>query len=314
MTPRVSVVMAVYNGERCLRSAIASILDQSYHDFEFIMIDDGSNDDSYAIICDCAGRDSRLVPSRNEDNIGLTASLNKGLDMAQGEFFARQDADDISLRDRLSDQVEFLDSHPDVCLVGAATGLIDEDGNFLGNRPGLKGADDPRQELLRRNYLAHGSIMARRQMIVDVGGYRNAFYYAQDYDLWLRLSERCGVHKLARVLYWRRATPIGLSGVRSVQQAKFRSLARQLAAERREHGKETTPVDIEAANISGEKPSANLESSLGHLGYAREMISVGRFWPAIYYYILSIVVYPLNPAPWQWLVSASARRIKGLYR
>jgi hypothetical protein len=314
MTPRVTVVMAVYNGQRHLRPAIESILGQSYTDFEFIAIDDGSEDDSYKIIRDLGRQDGRLVPVKNEINIGLTASLNKGLDLAQGEYFARQDADDISLQDRLAVEVEFLDDRPDVCLVGAATGLIDEGGRFLGRRRGLNIAGVSRRALLQHNFLAHGTIMARRQMIVGVGGYREAFRYAQDYDLWLRMSELCGVHLLEQILYWRRATLSGLSGVRSVQQAKFRALARQLAAERREYGKEITGLSVEGAEIASQSPSAGRAASLGYLGYAREMLSVRQRRRAFYYLVLSIIRHPLNPAPWQWLAGAAARRIRDLVR
>lgn len=310
MMPRVSVVMAAYNGERHLQRAVESILGQDFDDFEFIVVDDGSVDGTYGIMSDYARRDGRLIAVQNDTNIGLTASLNKGLAMSQGEYFARQDADDISLSDRLARQVAFLDAHPEVCVVGTATGLLDDAGQFLGRTQALGQPNDLNKEILQRNFLAHGSIMARRQAIIQAGAYREAFRYAQDYDLWLRMSEFCHLGWLGDVLYWRRATPNGISANRSIQQARFRSLARLAAAERRECGSERTPVEIVAADIAAQEPSGALERSLGYLGYARALFSVGRAWSGVRYFVLSVVAYPANSAPWRWLIGAVGRRIK----
>ena len=104
--------MSVFNGASYLGEAIDSILDQSFKDFEFIVIDDGSQDNTWEVLSDYAGKDSRLVLHRNKNNLGLTKSLNKGLNLARGEYIARMDADDISLSGRLEAQVNFLDTHP----------------------------------------------------------------------------------------------------------------------------------------------------------------------------------------------------------
>ena len=110
--------MSVYNGERYLRPAVESILNQSYPDFEFIVIDDGSADNSRNILAEYAVQDSRLRIIPNETNLGLTRSLNKAIGLAHGRYLGRQDADDISLPQRLERQVAFLNAHPEVGLVG----------------------------------------------------------------------------------------------------------------------------------------------------------------------------------------------------
>jgi glycosyltransferase involved in cell wall biosynthesis len=129
--PRISVVMSVYNGEKYLRQAIESILQQTYTDFEFIIIDDGSTDSSREIIQSYDDKRIRLVI--NEQNIGLTKSLNKGIRLAKGEFIARMDADDISLPQRFEKQVAYLDSHPEVGVLGTYANIIDHRGKIINN-------------------------------------------------------------------------------------------------------------------------------------------------------------------------------------
>ena len=125
-SPRVSVVMSVYNGERYLAEAIDSILGQSMSDLEFIVIDDGSTDGTPRILEKYTARDERVWVVRNERNLGLTRSLNRCLSLARGEYFARQDADDISLPERLALQVQLLDANPHVGAIGTGSrGLIE---------------------------------------------------------------------------------------------------------------------------------------------------------------------------------------------
>ncbi len=129
--PRVSVLMSVYNGERFLRDSVESILGQTFTDFEFLILDDGSTDSTCEILEEYANKDARIVLVRNDRNLGLTRSLNKGLRLVRGEYLARQDADDISLPKRLEMQVKFLDAHPEVGVVGSALEIIDENGNTI---------------------------------------------------------------------------------------------------------------------------------------------------------------------------------------
>ena len=132
--PAISVLMSVYNGGRYLADSIRSILDQSFGDFEFLIVDDASSDGSLEIIEEFACNDKRIVILRNECNLGLTRSLNLGLDRARGKYIARQDADDISLPKRLEKQWEFLEANHEIGVMGTAYYLINACGEIIGER------------------------------------------------------------------------------------------------------------------------------------------------------------------------------------
>ena len=198
---KVTVLMPVYNGSRYLRQAIESILGQTWSDFEFLIINDGSNDNSRDIILSFDDRRIRLVD--NPSNIGLTKSLNRGLQLARAEYIARQDADDISYPERLERQVKFLDEYPDVVLLGTRTRAIDESGkpqkeNLLRIPIGLLAI---RWYLMFQNAFIHSSVMFRRSIICEkLGGYDESFAKAQDYELWSRIARSYAVENLSDVL------------------------------------------------------------------------------------------------------------------
>ena len=127
--PKVTVLMSVYNGEKYLQEAIDSILEQTFKDFEFLIINDGSTDKTGEILE--SYHDLRIKIINNEKNIGLTKSLNKGLKLARGEYIARQDADDISMPERLEKEVEFLETHQDYAVVGAFAKIINKNSEIL---------------------------------------------------------------------------------------------------------------------------------------------------------------------------------------
>lgn len=187
-TPAVSVLMPVYNGAAYLRAAVQSILDQSFCDFEFIVLDDGSTDDSLRILQEYARQDSRirLISRRNR---GLTYTLNELIAEARGEFMARMDADDIALPDRFARQVEFLRAHPAALCVGGAFQIIDEAGRYLTTLYPPTSNEQIQDHLIHgRCAISHPAAMARLQPIRDLGGYQGDF--AEDLDLWLRLGEK----------------------------------------------------------------------------------------------------------------------------
>ena len=117
--PMVSVLMAVYNAEKYLTEAVESILVQTFADFEFLIIDDGSVDGSAAILEDYAESDERVKVIHNSENLGLTKSLNIGLKLTQGKFIARIDADDVAVPERFEKQITFMDDHPDIGVCGS---------------------------------------------------------------------------------------------------------------------------------------------------------------------------------------------------
>lgn len=186
-TPRVSVLMSVYNGEKHVRHAIDSILSQTFTDFEFIIVDDGSTDSTVTILDSYS--DARIVRRKNSQRMGLARSLNRGLALARGEFVARQDADDVSLLERLATQVAFLDREPSVILLGTAIQWIDESGQLM-NQIDCQPCTDAsiRWKMLLNNSFYHSSVMARRSVLVNNGlWYDVKLEYAQDYELWSRV-------------------------------------------------------------------------------------------------------------------------------
>lgn len=186
--PKVSVVMSIYNGEKYIDDSIGSILDQTFSDFEFIIIDDGSSDGSGKIIEKCAEADKRVVLLKNEANIGLTKSLNRGFKAARGQYVARQDADDISSPRRLALQVEYLESHRDVGVLGSAVSVIDAHGVETERRIPPLTNTAIRWKLLFHNSFYHSSVIFRRELLEKEGGYLDeSLIFSQDYDLWIRL-------------------------------------------------------------------------------------------------------------------------------
>lgn len=180
--------MAVYNGESHLQAALDSILRQSFRDFEFIIVDDASRDRTASVLDSC--KDQRVLRYRNDQNLGLTKSLNVGLRLASGDYIARMDADDVSHSDRLATQLAFLERHLDHVLVGTSYRLIDDAGKpFLTN---VKPMDDLELRWVShtRTALEHSSVMFRR--LGPHGApylYDETYRTAQDYEFWLRLMK-----------------------------------------------------------------------------------------------------------------------------
>jgi glycosyltransferase involved in cell wall biosynthesis len=192
MTPRVSVLMAVYNGEKYLPEAINSILTQSFTDFEYLIVDDGSTDHSLEIIE--SYQDPRIKIISNPHNIGLTRSLNKGLNLARGEYVARMDSDDISLPERLAKQVAYMDAHPDVGVCGTWAKDIDSRGFVTGLRETPVGKE-LEHDYWRPSPIIHPSAIIRRSHLNGLR-YHEQIRYAQDFDLWLRIRAK---HKLGNL-------------------------------------------------------------------------------------------------------------------
>lgn len=231
--PRISVVMPVHNGETYLPLAIESILRQTFTDFEFIILDDGSTDRSRAILDFYARSDGRVRPILCAHR-GITAILNDGLAAARGEFIARMDADDISLPERLATQLRFLDNQPEVVALGSALEVIDPDGDpiHIMRWPGDHEEID-RRLLLGQGGLPHPAALMRRRTLNDAGGYREQFVVAQDKDLWLRLAERGRLANLAEPLLRYRQHLRSISSLRQDEQRRAVARAVQDACQRR---------------------------------------------------------------------------------
>lgn len=187
--PVVSVALAVFNAQRYLSEAIDSILQQTFTDFELIIIDDGSTDKSLKILQRYALHDSRIRLFSRE-NRGIAKTRNEITRLAQGEFIAVMDADDVMMPDRLANQVEFLRQHPNVVCVGGAHDFIDEAGRVLFHlEEPTQDADIQRLALKGKTPINHPSAMIRRSALLQVGGYNETRATVADLDLFLRLGE-----------------------------------------------------------------------------------------------------------------------------
>jgi glycosyltransferase involved in cell wall biosynthesis len=183
--------MPVYNAEKYLREAVESILNQTFTDFEFLIIDDGSTDGSLAILQHYADRDARIrVFGRS--NLGIPRTLNELAERSRGEYIARMDADDISLPERLSRQMEYLHNHPDCVLVASPAQVIDPDGDpvciWFSSRTHEE-IDAHNLLGYRGTALCHPSVLMRREALLRVGGYDESYRLGEDLDLFLKMAE-----------------------------------------------------------------------------------------------------------------------------
>lgn len=215
--PKVTVLMSVYNDSKYLKESIDSILNQSFIDFEFLIFNDGSTDNSAKILDEYAARDGR-IKIFHQNNIGLTKTLNKGISIAKGIYIARMDSDDISLADRFKKEAEFLDKYPEIAVVACFTKVIDENGRETGeHRPGAS------HEAIKKlsffsGQLCHPAVMFRKTIIQQLGGYDEKFVYAQDCDLWFRVMKKNQVANIPEFLFLWRETSGGIGSCRHREQ------------------------------------------------------------------------------------------------
>lgn len=204
--PLISVIMAVYNGEKYLVESIESIINQTFQDFEFIIIEDGSNDDSLRIIKEYQNKDNRIRIIKNKENIGLPASLNRGLKIAKGKYIARQDADDISLSNRLEVQCNYMEDNPEIDILGSDNFYIDIEGNIFYERS-IDEFDVKHLLLSEKTLFPHGTAFIRRSVFDDVGFYNESFIYTQDREYWMRsYIKNKKIYRLSKFLYKYRVT------------------------------------------------------------------------------------------------------------
>ncbi len=240
-TPRVSVVMPVHNGARYLAQAVESILAQTFTDFEFVIVDDGSTDDTPELLRRYEAADGRIRVYRQE-KAGLPASLNHGCRRARGAYLARMDADDIAFPDRLARQVEFLDRHPRVAMVGSAVVRIDGAGREIKRNVCPTSHAEIVAALREYTPFTHPTVMLRAEALAALGGYREAYGPAEDHDLWVRLSERYELANLPDPLLYYRVYPGQVSFLQLEQQVLSVLGARAAARQRELTGTDRTPA------------------------------------------------------------------------
>lgn len=195
--PKVSVLMPVYNGGSYLAEAIRSILEQTFTDFELLVIDDGSKDESYKIAAEISDDRIRLI--RQDKNLGLVAALNLGLGLSRGKYIARMDADDISLPERLSRQVDFMDTNPDVGICGSWLQTFSDEKPVVWSLPLSHSKIHVR--LLFQSALFHPTVFIRKSTI-DAQSlcYSSDYPHAEDYELWSRSLAYCRLANIGEAL------------------------------------------------------------------------------------------------------------------
>ena len=251
MPPLVSVLMTVFNGERFLNATLASILGQTYRNIELLVIDDGSNDATWEMLSQVAAQDNRMQLLRHENNQGVPVAMNRLFKQANGTYVNRHDADDISHTERYTRQVAYLESHPEVGVIGTRVELIDAadqplDLSFFVTRLGNA---EIQAELLRTNCLCQGSVLFRRELLDRVGYYEEGNIGSEDYDLWLRMAEVTQFAVLDEILYQYRIHRQSLSHRRRHEQAFHSGRAVERALARRYNGAIASPQRASAAKL-----------------------------------------------------------------
>lgn len=247
--PQVSVVIPVWNGERYLKQAIESILAQDFSDLELIVIDDGSTDESANIAA--WYMHDRRVSVRRQANAGVVGARNAGLHASQAELVAFLDADDIAKPDRLSKQVAYMLSNPEVAVVGSYITCFSDTKGLIRTQQFPTGPSRVAQVLELGNPLAQPAVMLRKSMAMAVGGYRDAFKLgAEDYDLWLRLSEKHPLDNIPEPLTLYRIHPESLTS-RLGHEQTLAALVAACSHRRRIDGR-PDPLDIMRSPVSSD--------------------------------------------------------------
>ena len=226
MKPRVTVLMPAYNAGKYIEAAVESVLDQTFADFELLIVDDGSSDDTVPVIQGFADDRIRLI---RQEQGGVSAALNTGLQHARGEYICRFDADDICFPHRVARQVEFLDANPDYLLVGSDAEYISEDGEHLFN---FRCAGHTHEEILDKLYrfcpFIHSAVMYRKEPILQAGGYSLLAHNFEDYLLWVRLVALGRCHNLDEALIRVRINPASATIDEKWRGRRFNHLKQQI--------------------------------------------------------------------------------------
>ena len=221
-TPLISVVMPVYNSETYLQESANSILNQTFTNFEFIIINDGSTDGSLDILLEYQKNNNQVLII-DQENIGLTKSLNRGIKLARGKYIARQDADDKSLPERLEKQAQFLEANADYFLIGTDYEIMDEHSNIIGKPeiPVLVDNHEIKAAINKYSPFVHSLVMFRNDTSRIGYFYDVSYKYSQDYELWIRILKHHNAYNLPEVLGLSRSWPGMISQKKIKTQRRY---------------------------------------------------------------------------------------------
>ena len=219
--PTISVVMPVYNSAKYLSSSIESILNQTFSNFELIIIDDSSTDSTSQIIKKYIKLDKRIITVKNKTNLGICNSLNTGLRLAKGKYIARMDGDDWSYPERLAKQVAVMKLHPKVVICGGAIEVCDGNLRVKNQRHYPTSDKKIREKILKLNPFAHPAVMYRKEAVIKTGGYNEKLTIVEDYDLYFRLGNLGKFANLNDTLLKLRLRDNSISSINATKQAAF---------------------------------------------------------------------------------------------
>ena len=238
--PLVSVILPAFNAERFISGAIDSIIGQSFKDFELLVIDDGSTDNTAAIVQGYSDLRIRLIQKENE---GVAATLNRGIELAKGQYIWRHDADDISLPEKLQKEVEFLEQHDDCLLVATQVAFMTERGKVAWKRRQPKShwlGNQPHRWVTPEDFspfspITHGTTLIRSKAFILAGPYRQQFITSEDIDMWLRMLEHGELAVLNSCLSLHRLSSASATAVHGWKNEFYRELAKTYYMQR-QHG------------------------------------------------------------------------------
>jgi glycosyltransferase involved in cell wall biosynthesis len=231
--PMISVIMPAYNVEKYVVASIESILNQTFTDFELIIVDDCSTDGTAEIVNNYVGKDERIIFLKNDVNMFATSTRNRAIRIARGKYIAIQDSDDISFPNRLSEEFDYLEKHSDIYLLGSGATLINMEGKVIGSFHPLTDSAKIVEQLEKKNCIYHPTVMFRN----DGTLYREKIYYAEDYDLYLNiLSRGYKIAQLAKPLLHYRILSTAVSKSKGGYAGMFSQKVRDFYFERLKYG------------------------------------------------------------------------------
>jgi glycosyltransferase involved in cell wall biosynthesis len=308
MPPKISVVMPVFNGGGFLREAVDSVLTQSFDDFEFLIIDDGSTDDSLAILNEYSDKRLRII---SQENRGVIESLNRGIQSATGEYIARMDADDRCELNRFALQVRYLDAHPDIALIGGSVATMDESGNPLAPRLVFPATHEEIWAGIGRRpwVFCHPAVMYRRSAAINVGMYRPDFAHCEDTEFFARLMTRYRAANLPQLMLNYRLRRNAVSFTKTAHGLINAKLVARII-DRWKQGEPFAPTveerraaDVEIAKCQAASSDGRLAAAY-HIRVGRELLRGRRWRRAFHHYATAAKIDPWNKMVYIGMVCA----------